>query len=146
MSAASITAGSASSAIISFPSSISPSIPTHFFPVPFFTDDFLPSVTVGDEWFAASTSKNQALDLLAKAGSGESTQGVTVLVNFDELREFAKLTTDLLEKNKETVVLDEEVLEGIRTVADALEDFERLDIRARKEGGQIRTSIHLKTR
>jgi hypothetical protein len=119
---------------------------TWFFPVPFFTDDFLPSVTVGDEWFAASTSKNQALDLLAKAGSGESTQGVVALVNFDALREFAKLTTEVLEKNKETVVLDEEVLEGIRTVADALEDFERLDIRARKEGGQIRTSIHLKTR
>ncbi|HSP44185.1 MAG TPA: hypothetical protein VLO11_15020 [Luteolibacter sp.] len=119
---------------------------TWFFPVPFFTEDFLPSVTLGDEWFAASTSKNQALDLLAKAGSGESTQGVTVLVNFDALREFAKLTTDVLEKNKENVVLDEDVLEGIRTVADALEDFERLDIRARKEGGQLRTSIHLKTR
>ena len=119
---------------------------TWFFPLPFFTDDFLPSVTVGDQWFAASTSKNQALDLLAKAGSGEPTQGLTVLVNFDALREFAKLTAGLLEKNKETVVIDEDVLEAIGTVTDALEDFERLDIRTRKEAGQLRTSIHLKTR
>lgn len=119
---------------------------TWFFPLPFFNDDFLPSVTVGDQWFAASTSKNQALDLLAKAGSGESSQGLTVLVNFDSLREFTKLTADVLEKNKETVVLDEDMLETIRTMTDALEDFERLDIRTRKEAGQLRTSIHLKTR
>ncbi|MFZ9937832.1 MAG: hypothetical protein ACO3JG_12370 [Luteolibacter sp.] len=119
---------------------------TWFFPLPFFTDDFLPSVTVGDQWFAASTSKNQALDLLATAGSGEPTQGLTVLVNFDALREFAKLTADLLEKNKETVVIDEDVLEAIGTVTEALEDFERLDIRTRKEAGHLRTSIHLKIR
>ena len=45
---------------------------TWFFPLPFFTDDFLPSVTVGDKWFVASSSKNQALDLIAKADAGGS--------------------------------------------------------------------------
>ena len=42
---------------------------TWFFSMPFFNDDFMPSVTVGDQWFAASTSKNQALDLVNKAAT-----------------------------------------------------------------------------
>jgi len=119
---------------------------TWFFSVPFFSDDFLPSVTVGDEWFAASTSKNQALDLLAKAGSGQTGNGLNVMVNFGALREFAKLTTELLEKNSDTVVLDEDVIESIGKFADALEDFEQLTLHTRKEGGMLRTSVHLKTR
>ena len=50
---------------------------TWFFPMPFFTDDFMPSVTVGDKWFVASTSKNQALDLIDKAdGGGETRDGL----------------------------------------------------------------------
>ena len=43
---------------------------TWFFPMPFFNDDFLPSVTVNDNWFAASSSKLQAVDLLDKAAKG----------------------------------------------------------------------------
>lgn len=119
---------------------------TWFFPLPFFNDDFLPSVTVGDDWFAASTSKNQALDLLAKAGSGPTDKGLTMLVNFDSLREFATLTAGLLEKNADAVALDPEVIEAIGKVAGALEDFEKLTVHCRKEDGTLRSSMHLKTR
>jgi hypothetical protein len=114
--------------------------------LPFFNDDFLPSVTVGDDWFAASTSKNQALDLLAKAGSGPTDKGLTMLVNFDSLREFATLTAGLLEKNADAVALDPEVIEAIGKVAGALEDFEKLTVHCRKEDGTLRSSMHLKTR
>lgn len=119
---------------------------TWFFPLPFFNDDFLPSVTVGDEWFAASTSKNQALDLLAKAGSGPAEKGLTMLVNFDSLREFATLTAGLLEKNADAVALDPDMIETIGKVSGALEDFEQLTMHCRKEGGTLRSSVHLKTR
>ncbi|MCX6867379.1 MAG: hypothetical protein NTV46_14365, partial [Verrucomicrobia bacterium] len=46
---------------------------TWFISMPFFNDDFLPSVTVGDQWFVASTSKNQAIDLVNKAAKGGTT-------------------------------------------------------------------------
>ena len=59
---------------------------TWFFPMPFFTDDFLPSVTVGDKWFVASTSKNQALDLITKADAGgETRDGFWLCMNFKAL-------------------------------------------------------------
>ncbi|MGA0845331.1 MAG: hypothetical protein ACO3RV_02230 [Luteolibacter sp.] len=119
---------------------------TWFFPVPFFTDDFLPSVTVGDEWFAASTSKNQALDLLAAAGSGESTQGFKMRINFNALSEFATITSDLMEKNSDELPIDVEVVEATRKVASALDAFDYLDWHTRMDGSQLRTTIHLKTR
>jgi hypothetical protein len=73
---------------------------TWFFPLPFFTDDFLPSVTVSDKWFAASTSKNQALDLLAKAGEDAvPTTGMSVIMNF---RRAARLRRSIAGTSRQT--------------------------------------------
>ncbi len=119
---------------------------TWFFSMPFFNDDFLPSVTVGDEWFAASTSKNQALDLLAKAGSGEAGKGLRMHVNFAALAAFTNETLDVLAKNPDAVPMDEEDMEQIRKLAAALEDFDKLSAHVRRENGQLRSSIHFKTR
>ncbi len=117
-----------------------------FFPLPFFNDDFLPSVTVGDEWFAASTSKNQALDLLAKAGEGTATTGMNVMMNFDALRVFVDQSLDLLAKHPDALPMDAEDLEKIRKLSAAMEDFEKLTLHCRRENGVLRSSIHLKTR
>jgi len=119
---------------------------TWFFPLPFFNDDFLPSVTVGDEWFAASTSKNQALDLLAKAGEGTATTGMNVMMNFDALRVFVDQSLDLLAKHPDALPMDAEDLEKIRKLSAAMEDFEKLTLHCRRENGVLRSSIHLKTR
>jgi hypothetical protein len=119
---------------------------TWFFPLPFFNDDFVPSVTVGDQWFAASTSKNQALDLLAKAGKGEARQGLWFAFNFQALRVFANETLDLLEKHPDSIQLNESDRKMIRDLAAATEDLEKLTAHSRRENGVLRTSIHLKTR
>jgi hypothetical protein len=119
---------------------------TWFFPMPFFNDDFVPSVTVGDQWFAASTSKNQALDLLAKAGKGEARSGLWLAFNFQALRVFANETLDLLEKYPDAIPLDESDRKMIRDLAAATEGLEILTAHSRRENGVLRTSIHFKTR
>jgi len=119
---------------------------TWFFPLPFFNDDFVPSVTVGDQWFAASTSKNHALDLLAKAGKGEARSGLSFAVNFQALRTFANQSAELLEKHPEALPLDASDIEMIRKLAAATEGLEKLTAHSRRENGVLRTSIHFKTR
>jgi hypothetical protein len=120
---------------------------TWFFPLPFFTDDFLPSVTVSDKWFAASTSKNQALDLLAKTGEDTvPTTGMSVIMNFQALRTFVDQSLELLAKHPDAVPMDEEDMEKIREVSAAMEDFEKLSFHYRRENGVLRGSFHLKTR
>lgn len=118
---------------------------TWFFPLPFFNDDFVPSVTVGEQWFAASTSKNQALDLLARAGKGEARHGLWFAFNFQNLRVFANETLDLLEKHPDAIPLDESDREWIRNLASATEGLEKLTAHSRRENGVLRTSIHFKT-
>jgi hypothetical protein len=119
---------------------------TWFFPMPFFNDDFMPSVTVGDEWFAASTSKNQALDLLAKAGTGETAKGLRMHVNFAALAKFATETLDVLAKNPDAVPMSPDDMKEVRNLAAALDDFDKLSINVRRENGQLRSSVHFKTR
>jgi hypothetical protein len=119
---------------------------TWFFSMPFFTDDFMPSVTVGDEWFAASTSKNQALDLLAKAGGGEAGKGLRMHVNFAALATFANETLEIIAKHPDAVPVDEDDMEQIRKLAAALADFDKLSVHVRRDDGQLRSSIHFKTR
>jgi predicted DNA-binding transcriptional regulator YafY len=106
----------------------------------------MPSVTVGDEWFAASTSKNQALDLLAKAGGGEAAKGLRMHVNFAALARFATETLDVLAKNPDAVPMSAEDMEEVRKLAAALDDFDKLSINVRRENGQLRSSVHFKTR
>ncbi len=123
---------------------------TWFFPFPFFNDDFLPSVTVGDKWFAASTSKNQALDLIGKAEtSTETRSGLIFNVNFKALETFAEETYKLADENAEAVMGAELTTEQKKNAKDAikvLSDLDKLSIHARREGSVLRSSIHFKTR
>lgn len=122
-----------------------------FFPLPFFNDDFMPSVTVGDKWFAASTSKNQALDLITKAANGSATRpGFSFALNFKALQKFSRETLEVLDKAPMGATGVEFVSvknrEKIRQFADALDGMDALTVDGRREGGALRWSIHLKTR
>jgi len=123
---------------------------TWFFPLPFFNDDFLPSITVGDEWFAASTSKNQALDLIsqAKAG-GDTTEGFTMKLNFKVLEAYARETAKLVEENAEAIngqALTPEQIELIDESIDAFSELDQMTVHSRLEDSTLRSSLHFKTR
>jgi hypothetical protein len=123
---------------------------TWFFPMPFLTDDFVPSVTVGDKWFAASTSKNQALDLIAKAdGGGEARTGFWLSLNFKTLEQYAKETYKLVDENsKDLTGADFPDKDGkvIKDSITLLSDLDKLTVHARREGSVLRSSVHFKTR
>jgi hypothetical protein len=124
---------------------------TWFFPMPFFNDDFMPSVTVGDKWFAASSSKNQALDLIGKADKGGTTRdGLYFCMNFNTLKKYSGDTLDLLGKNAAAIfgendMIQEQLKEATKVIS-AIDDLDKLTVQARREGGVMRTSVHFKTR
>ena len=127
---------------------------TYFFSFPFFNDDFLPSVSVSDKWYIASTSKLQALDLAAAAdkAAGER-KGAWMELDFDALRKFTTDWVALLEKDGEAALGGPEAfaefkeqLPRIRKGLAAFEEFDAMTVSERREGGQLRTSLHFKTR
>lgn len=121
-----------------------------FIAVPFLTDDFLPSVTVGDEWFAASTSKNHALDLIAQAtAGGEARTGVWFQMNFRALHHYAEETYKLADKHAAELMdapLDAKQKQMMESVIDILGDLDKLTVHTRREATGLRSSVHLKTR
>ncbi len=128
---------------------------TYFFSFPFFTEDFMPSATVGDKWFVASTSKLQALDLVAAAEVAKpvARKGTWIEVDFDVLRKFTEEWVALLEKNGEATLGGPEQLASfkeelprIREGLAALEEFDSMSVSEFKEGGKLRTSLHFKLR
>ncbi|WP_193214201.1 hypothetical protein [Luteolibacter marinus] len=128
---------------------------TYFFSFPFFNDDFLPSVTVGDKWFVASTSKLQSLDLIAQAeaGAGGERKGMWMELDFDALRKFAAEWTTLMETKGGDAFGEmpqyaefKEQLPRIRKGLEAFEEFDSVSVAERKEGGKLRTTLHFKVR
>ncbi len=120
---------------------------TWFFPLPVFNDDFMPSVTVGDQWFAASTSKNQALDLLAQATAGGGVRtGLQFTMNFKALQKFSQEMHQVLEKNSDALGISSDDLKSAAEFITTLEDLDKLTVHARREGGVLRSSVHFKTR
>lgn len=128
---------------------------TYFFSFPFFTEDFMPSVTVGDKWFVATTSKLQALDLVAAAEGATAgpRKGSWIELDFDVLRKFTDDWVTLLEKEGEATLggpeqfaAFKEQLPRIRKGLAALEEFDEMSISEHKEGDTLRTSLHFKMR
>lgn len=123
---------------------------TWFFPMPFFTDDFLPSVTVSDKWFAASSSKSQALDLISKADAGgETNQGFHFNLNFKALEKYAQESYQLFDSNSNELIGGSISADQKKLVQDSisiLADLDKLNVHSRRESGVLRTSVHFKTR
>lgn len=118
---------------------------TWFFPLPFFNDDFLPSVTVNDKWFAASSSKLQAVDLMDKAqAGGATTHGLVMRVDFTKLVEYAKDVADVLAKNGEGFGISKDDAEMAAKAIDAFSEIDSMNIHVRREQGQLRSSFHFK--
>ncbi len=127
---------------------------TWFFALPFTSDDFIPSVTVSDKWFAVSTSKLQALDLAAsaEAAAGER-KGAWMELDFDALRKAGGEWLDLLEKNGQDLLGGpekfaefQENLPRIRKGLAAFEEFDAISAHERLEGGKVRGTLHFKMR
>jgi hypothetical protein len=127
---------------------------TWFFSFPFFQDDFLPSVTVSDEWFAASTSKTQATDLMSKAkAGGVEGEGVEFYVNFNAITGYAEDMLNIVDKNAAEIFPEEsaaadfrENKEEMKGLIEACREFESMKWTARQENGIMRNSIHFQTK
>ncbi|MDB6077199.1 MAG: hypothetical protein JWO82_946 [Akkermansiaceae bacterium] len=125
---------------------------TWFFPLPFFNDDLMPSVTVSDKWFVTSTSKLQAQDLVATAEAGKTDRkGAWLELNFKALRKFGSQWVDLVDKYGDKVITNADELTEfraqlptIRKGLAAAAEWDKLDFYTRKEGGKIRGTIHFK--
>ena len=123
---------------------------TWFFPMPLFNDDFLPSVTVGDKWFVASSSKLQALDLISKADAGgEGRSGLWFSMNFQTLQKYADETLNLVDQSAESLMGHPLSAMEKKRMADAISvlgDLDKLTAHVRREDGVMRSSIYFKTR
>jgi hypothetical protein len=128
---------------------------TWFMSLPFQTNDFIPSVTVGDKWFAASTSKDRALELLGQAEKGgEGRTGLYLKVDFKAFQACAVETLKLLDDNAKEIFGDNEsMLEQVAStkamrdkLLDAMTELDSLTVHSRREEGVLRGSVHFKTR
>ena len=127
---------------------------TWFVPIPFQNDDFVPSVSVSDDLFFATTSKRfaEGLSSLAAKGGGESRQGVWLDVDMKVLHSYAEQWLKLIEENAAEFMSDVELedfnanKEMIETTLSALGMMDSLTYHMRQEDGVTRTSMHLKTR
>ena len=128
---------------------------TWFMSLPFQTNDFIPSVTVGDQWFAASTSKDRAVELLKAAAAGGSTArtGAWLRVDFKPFQKTAGETMAMLEENADAIFGEDtpgraqfdETKDLRDKLLEAMGDFDSLTFHSRREEGQLRSSTHFKT-
>jgi hypothetical protein len=121
---------------------------TWFLPFPVFTDGFMPSVSLNDSWFAASTSRGQAIDLLSSASDPLSSEsrGLRVSVGVNALRDGMKTLCEVMRVHPETFEADPAQIDSFVAFLDAIDELERVDLYARRDAGQLRTSIHIRTR
>ncbi|MDX1680411.1 MAG: hypothetical protein R3242_06755 [Akkermansiaceae bacterium] len=116
-----------------------------FFPLPFLNEDFLPSVTLTDEWFAISSSQLQAIDLIGKAVvGGETTQGFILEADLELLRRYAKEMVKMMAENEQELPFSAEDLEPVETIIDACSELDSMNIHVRREEGMLRSSFHFK--
>lgn len=128
---------------------------TWYLSLPFITEDFMPSVTLDDHWFAASSSRTRALDLVGRIGKpAPQRSGTWLRVDFDALNRFATQWLALLDKHGAALFKDDpSMLDALREnrplIEQALEasgDLDDLTLHGRYLDGRMRLGIHLKTR
>ena len=128
---------------------------TWFVPVPFQNDDFVPSISVSDQLFFASTSKTFSEGLAAKfkAGGGDARKGAWVHVDFKTLNEYSLQWLNLVAEHVAEVIPMKSAQEDfkankpmIEKAIKALGSVEDLTIHTWNEGGRSRSSFHLKAK
>ena len=91
---------------------------TYFFPMPFATDDFLPSVSVSDELYIVGSSKTLSENLYEaslREKEGEEEAGLWIDVHADQLWDFCETWLEVYEENRaaaEEIEEDEQQGEG----------------------------------
>lgn len=125
-----------------------------FLPLPFFDDDFLPSTTLNDEWFAMGTSRNHSIDLIRQLDALEPRDGggLRFHVNFDLIAQYQREELASLEEQREAILesdeIDEESYEEMRETAEAviaaIEKLHTLEIRCWEHDGLVRSRVHLR--
>ena len=125
---------------------------TWFIPLPFQNDDFVPSVSVSDKLFFASTSKKYSESLAESFanGDGYSRKGAWLHVDFTVFNNFAQEWLELVEANADEVFADDSIRddfmenrEKLITAMKAFETLKKMTMHTRREGGRIRISMHL---
>ncbi|MGJ8697353.1 MAG: hypothetical protein ACSHYF_13630 [Verrucomicrobiaceae bacterium] len=129
---------------------------TYFFPIPTVTKDANPNISISDEIFVASTSPKFANELIASVAGGGATKrtGSYIKVNFAELQTFAKYWVELAKNNADTLFEGNESekddflanLPLINQVLEASGELDSLTIYTREAGGEVRSSLHFKTK
>lgn len=128
-----------------------------FFSLPFTDEDFIPCVTVGDDWFVASSSRLQSMELINQANAapaGSVRTGVWFKMNFVALRKFAEETMTVMEEHSGAIFGEdsdalaefEDRKEFINKVIAAMSNLDSLTSHSRRENGAMRSTIHFKTR
>ncbi|MGE9270962.1 MAG: hypothetical protein ACQKBU_09195, partial [Verrucomicrobiales bacterium] len=82
-----------------------------------FSDDVKPSITVSEDWFVASSSRQQALDLVAAVESPapEVRYGAWACLDLDVLRDYLEEALKLIDEEGESLIADEAVLSEFRS-------------------------------
>lgn len=128
-------------------------IVTWYFDALAYSDDLKPSVTVSDDWFLASTSKTQALDLMAEAGGSEGRKGLWAKLDLDVLRAYVEEALKIVEKNGDEIMGEggdvEEFRKNLPRAMEglaSLEEFESITVHERRENGMRRATLHFHLR
>lgn len=127
-----------------------------FLPLPFFDDEFLPSVTLDDTWFAMGTSRNHAVDLVNRLDTLESRPGggLHLKVNFRLITESQRKQLATLRENRDAILESEKIdavefdsiIEKLDTLASGFEELDTLETRCWEMDGIVRTRIHLRVK
>jgi len=135
-------------------SSESNGLSSWFLPLPYFDDEFLPSVTLDDSWFAIGSSRKQSVELVRRLGDLEPHNGggMRFHVNFplivaSQLKQLTTLVENrdaILETGKIDAEDFESTMASIESIARGLQEFERLEARYWEEDGVTRSRIHLR--
>ncbi|MGI9242727.1 MAG: hypothetical protein ACR2RV_18160 [Verrucomicrobiales bacterium] len=126
---------------------------THFFSLPFLTNDFLPSLSLNDEMFLMSTSKLFAQDLAAGSKEGDgSIRGTYIKMNLAELHRFSEEWLALVSANAAQIFPEEAQADEfraaeaqIRQVLEFTKGIHGVTFnRYQEDSGAMRSSWHLK--
>lgn len=125
---------------------------TWFIPVPFQNDDFVPSISVNDQLFFATSSKNfaEGLSVLPAQGSAEARKGLWLDLDMQVVHQYAEQWLKLIEENAAELMSEVELddfeanKEMIRTALDALASLDELTYHARQGEDGTRVSLHFK--
>ena len=120
--------------------------------IQFSTKDARPVVSLTEENFYLSTSEKLVAEIEAalKAGEGPARKGAYGVVNFTALQKLATHWVELVKANADDVFegnefAKDDFMENVPMIENAIKAFGQMDDltwHIRREGGEVRTSIH----